>query len=65
MARRPPEKAAFVVGIDIRSVERSSFLVARLKDIGGVPMKTAAPVKKTGKLTSKKLEKKAPLMKLC
>jgi len=27
-------------------------------------MKIAAPVKKTGRLTSKKLEKKAPLMKI-
>jgi hypothetical protein len=27
-------------------------------------MKTAKPVKKTGKLTAKKIEKKAPLLRL-
>ena len=31
---------------------------------GGEPMKTIKPVKKTGKLTSTKIEKKAPLIRL-
>jgi hypothetical protein len=31
---------------------------------GGATMKTANPVKKTGKLTAKKIEKKAPLLRL-
>jgi len=49
MAGRPPEKVAFP------AYEKTS---------GGDIMKTTKPVKKTGKLTSTKIEKKAPLVRI-
>jgi hypothetical protein len=38
--------------------------VIELTYFGGETMKTATPIKKTGKLTAKKIEKKAPLLRL-